>query len=80
MSPKYRYMSHKYHFEDYSSKGSAVHPVKRSHRLEATSSAVPAIEGASTNETDSVLQPGINGLYENKNYENLLILFVKYLE
>ena len=32
MNPLYRKKATKYNFDDYSSKGSAVHPVKKMHR------------------------------------------------
>lgn len=44
--PHYRYLTQKYNFDDYSSKGSTVHPVKKYNRL--TGGVYPAIEGSSS--------------------------------
>ena len=32
VSPRYRFLTQKYNFDDYSSKGSAVHAAKKFHR------------------------------------------------
>ena len=32
-SPRYRFLASKFNFDDYSSKGSVVHPVKKHHRV-----------------------------------------------
>ena len=43
-SPKYRKLNIKYNFDDYSSKGSAVHPSKKHHRNFYAIDGAPAIE------------------------------------
>ena len=43
-SPRYRFLTSKFNFDDYSSKGSVVHPVKKHHRVLAAGSPY-AIEG-----------------------------------
>ncbi len=49
--PRYRYLTQKYNFDDYSSKGSAVHPVKKYNRaiqgatVEGQPGGMLAIEG-----------------------------------
>ena len=43
-SPRYRFLASKFNFDDYSSKGSVVHPVKKHHRVLAAGSPY-AIEG-----------------------------------
>lgn len=32
ISPRYRFLTSKFNFDDYSSKGSVVHPVRKHHR------------------------------------------------
>ena len=43
-SPRYRFLTTKFNLDDYSSKGSTVHPVKKHHRVLAAGSPY-AIEG-----------------------------------
>ena len=43
-SPRYRFLASKFNFDDYSSKGSVVHPMKKHHRVLAAGSPY-AIEG-----------------------------------
>ena len=46
VSPRYRYLAQKYNFDDYSSKGSTVHSVKKYNRNMTSNMA--AIEGPSS--------------------------------
>ena len=62
ISPRYRFLTQKNNFDDYASKGSSVHPVKKYHRALATGTlaiedsrniegtAVVAADGESTGE------------------------------
>ena len=56
IDPRYRYLSQKYNFDDYSSKGSAVHPVKRYNRV--LTGRMAAIEGAEGPSTAGALVEG----------------------
>ena len=61
-SPKYRKLNSQYNFDDYSSKGSAVHPSKKLHRN------FYAIDGAPAGEAETEK-------YQNGNVFGCMVLF-----